>query len=137
MASPEAENERTVRELFEAVINGQEYDRIPACCSRDVVMHRPGAVATEGRDAYEAHYRGLHASIPDLEATLTDVVADGTRVATRFTVTGTHAGELLGVASTGRRVRFPAQVLFRLADGAIVEEFHQSDRTLLREQLRE
>lgn len=135
MDSLEEENEQTVRELFETVLNGQQYDRIPEFCGRDVVMHRPGAVVTEGREAYEDHYRKLHATVPDLAATLTDVVVDGTRVVIRFVVTGTHGRELLGMPPTGRTVQFPAQVLFRLADGAIVEEFHQSDRTHLREQL--
>lgn len=47
MDSPEEENEQTVRELFETVVNGQQYDRIPEYCSREVVMHRPGAVVEE------------------------------------------------------------------------------------------
>lgn len=128
-------NERTVRGLFEDVINGQEYDRIARYCAPDVVVHRPGGVVTDGREDYEAHYRELHAAFPDFEATLLDVLADSDRVATRFSVTGTHEGDLFGVAPTGNRVRFPAQVLFRLEDGAITEEFHQSDRLGLHAQL--
>lgn len=128
-------NERTVRGLFEDVINGQEYDRVSRYCAPDVAMHRPGGVVTVGRDDYESHYRELHAAFPDFEATLSDLLADTDRVATRFVVTGTHEGELLGIAPTGRRVQFPAQVLFRLDEGTITEEFHQSDRRSLRTQL--
>jgi predicted ester cyclase len=137
MAGPKRRNERTIRWLFDEVINGKQYDRIPRYCTPDVAMHRPGGVVIEGRDAYANHYRELHAAFPDFEAALTDVVADSERVATRLVVTGTHEGELLGVAPTGTRVRFSAQVLFRLADGTVTAEFHQSDRTSLREQLRE
>ncbi len=133
----ESENERRVRGLFEDVINGQAYDRIPRYCVPDVVVHRPGDVVIVGRDAYESHYRELHAAFPDFEATLTDVVVDTDRVATRFSVTGTHRGELLGIDPTGNEVQFPAQVLFRLDDGTITEEFHQSDWRSLQEQLTE
>jgi ketosteroid isomerase-like protein len=82
--SRERPTERTVRRLFEDVINGQRYECLPRYCSRDVVMHRPGDVVLEGLDAYEEHYRRLHAALPDFEATLEDVVADGDRVATRL-----------------------------------------------------
>lgn len=98
-------------------------------------MHRPGNTSIEGQEAYENHYRALHDALPDLEATLTDVLVDEDRVATRFVVVGTHDGTLLGVEPTGTRVRFSAQVLFRLSDGTITEEFHQSDRTSLRAQI--
>jgi len=128
-------NERTVRGLFEDVMNGQAYDQIPRYCAPDVVMHRPGGVVATGHSAYESHYRELHAAFPDFEASLTDLVADADRVATRFSVTGTHEGKLLGIAPTGTRVQFPAQVLFRLDKGAIAEEFHQSDRRSLHAQL--
>jgi predicted ester cyclase len=136
MATPAQQNERTVRGLFETVINGTQYDRLGEFCSPDVVMNRPGGAAAIGLDEYEDQYRELHRTFPDLEATLTDVVSDERRVATRFTVTATHEGELLGIEATGTRVTFPAQILFRLGDGTVVEEFHQSDRTTLRKQLR-
>jgi len=132
--SREQRNARIVRRLFEEVINGQRYDRIPEYCAEDVLVHRPGNVVLEGVDAYTEHYRRLHAALGDFEARLEDVVVDGDRVATRFSVTGTHEGELLGVAPTGTQVAFTAQVMFHL-DGEIVEEFHHSDRTSLREQL--
>lgn len=137
MVSPAERNEQTVRSLFEEVINGKRYDRIAHFCAPDVEMNRPGGRVRVGRDDYERHYRKLHTAFPDMEANLTDVVADETRVATRFVVTGTHDGELFGTAPTGKTVRFPAQVLFRFDDGAIVEEFHQSDRLVLRDQIEE
>jgi steroid delta-isomerase-like uncharacterized protein len=129
--------EQVVRSLFETVINGQEYEAIEQYCRPDVTLHRPGDVVEEGRDAYEQHYRNLHTVFPDFDATLTDVVADGTTVVARFTVTGTHEAPLFGMPATGTTVQFSAQILFRFEDGAILAEFHQSDRTHLREQLRQ
>jgi len=137
MSDRERRNERTVRGLFEDVLNGQRYERVSRYCLADVRLQRPGGVVVSGTDAYESHYRRLHSGLPDFEATLSDVVVDADRVATRFSVTGTHDGELLGVPATGTRVEFSAQVLFRLADGRVAEEFHLSDRATLREQLRE
>jgi predicted ester cyclase len=117
------------------VVNGQAYDPITEYCRPDVKMHRPGGDVVDGRDAYADHYRVLHDAFPDLTAEVTDLVAGSTQVATRFIVTGTHKGELLDHPPTGTVVRFPAQVLFRLSDGTIREEFHQSDRARLSRQL--
>lgn len=135
MSRAERLNERTVRGLFNKVINDQAYEMISRYCTPDVVMHRPGNTSIKGQEAYENHYRALHDALPNLEATLTDVLVDEDRVATRFVVVGTHDGELLGVESTGTRVRFSAQVLFHLSDGTITQEFHQSDRASLRAQI--
>lgn len=137
MVEPARTNEQTVRHLFDRVVNGQAYDRVAEYCGPDVRMHRPGGDVVDGRDAYAEHYRNLHDAFPDLTAEITDLVAGPARVASRFVVTGTHRGKLLGHPPTGTTVRFPAQVLFRLSKGTIHEEFHQSDRTRLRHQLAE
>lgn len=135
MTTPRERNELAVRELFDEVINGQEYDGIRRHCSPDVVLHRPGGAVVVGHDGYETHYRSLHTAFPDFEATLTDVVADTDRIATRFRVTGTHEGKLLDIPPTGTEVQFSAQILFRLTDAMVTEEFHQSDRYGLRAHL--
>lgn len=137
MTSPSERNERAVRSLFETVINGQEYEQIDQYCSPNVTLYGPGNVVEEGRDAYEEHYRNLHTVFPDFDATLTDVVANDTTVGTRFTVTATHDAPLFGMSATGATVRFSAQIVFRFEDGVIDTEFHQSDRSHLREQLRQ
>lgn len=137
MVAPETRNERTIRRLFETVINGQQYEQIQEYCQQDVVLNRPGGRRVVGRDAYAQHYRELHGVFPDLATDLTDLVADRERVATRFLVTGTHEGELMGVSASGNSVEFAAQILFRLADGRVTEEFHQSDWQAVESQIRE
>jgi len=137
MTNPEQRTEQVVRSLFESVINGQAYETIEQYCSHDITMYRPGDTVEEGHDAYEQHYRNLHRVFPDFDAALTDVVADDTTVGTRFTVTATHDAPLFGIPATGTTVQFSAQILFRFEDGVIATEFHQSDRTHLREQLRQ
>jgi len=135
MSSAAQRNERTVRGLLADVVEGQQYDCVADYCDPAVVMHRPGDVVVEGRDAYVEHYRTLHDALPDLSVSLTDLVADRDRVGTRFVVTGTHEGQILEMTPTGREVRFSGQVLFRLAGSTITEEFHQSDLDHLRKQL--
>jgi len=85
-------------------------------------VESPAAGVLSGRQAIEGVYRGWFAAFPDLELATDEVVIDGDRVAVAATVTGTHAGEFLGLAASGRRFKFRAMFMFVLRDARIVHE---------------
>ena len=62
-------------------------------------------------------------------------LAEGDRVMTRFTISGTDEGGLLGLSPTGRGATFGGIFVDRIADGRIVEHWGQSDMVGLLEQL--
>lgn len=59
--------------------------------------------------------------MPDIHLTVHDVIAEGHTVVGRTTVTGTHQGEFMGVAPTGKSVAYTEMLMFRFADGRVVE----------------
>ena len=63
----------------------------------------------------------LRRSFPDYHGTNEIQVAEGDMVANRFVFYGTHQGEYMGVAPTGREVTFPGLTLDKVIDGKIVE----------------
>src|SRR5262249_14013853 len=65
-----------------------------------------------------------------------ELVAEGDRVVARLTYTGTHAGALLGIAPTGRRVSYAGVAVFRIASGQIAEGWVWGDLHGLLGQLR-
>jgi predicted ester cyclase len=71
--------------------------------------------------------RGFIGALPDLHAAEQDIVAKGDTVAVRYVVEATHDGNLLGIAPTGRPVRWDAVDIYRLDDGMIVEEWAGDD----------
>jgi steroid delta-isomerase-like uncharacterized protein len=74
-------------------------------------------------------------SFPDWHSTFEDLVAEGDRVAERWTGRGTHLGELQGIPPTGKRVEAPGSVFYRIAGGKIVEFRGQLDMMGLMQQL--
>jgi steroid delta-isomerase-like uncharacterized protein len=58
----------------------------------------------------------------DMAVTSDDLIIDGDRVAQAMTVTGTHVGDFLGLAPTGKRFRLRAVFLYELRNGKIVRE---------------
>ena len=63
--------------------------------------------------------RGMRAGFPDLYFSIEEQIAEGDKVVTRFEWTGTHRGEFLGVAATGRSVKVWGMVIDRLQSGRI------------------
>jgi predicted ester cyclase len=93
------------------------------------VLPPPGAQACRDEVAL---YR---AAFPDLAVAIRDQVAEGDLVMTRWEASGTHQGELLGVAPTGRRVRIASLFFARLAGGRIAETRNSVDILSLHQQL--
>ena len=74
-------------------------------------------------------------SFPDWHSTFEELVAEGDRVAERWTGRGTHRGELQGIPPTGKRVEVPGSVFYRFVVVKIVEFRGQLDMMGMMQQL--
>ena len=68
-----------------------------------------------------------HAGLPDFRVTIDEMVAEGDKVVTRWTVRGTHQGELMGNAPTGNQITFTGYLFDRISGGKIDEEWVDYD----------
>ena len=68
-----------------------------------------------------------HSAFPDLRVTIEDQVAEGGKVATRWTVRGTHQGEMMGAAPTGNQVTFTGTQTDYIWGGKMVESWSNWD----------
>lgn len=75
------------------------------------------------------------AAFPDLHITFDDMVAESDRVAVRFTATGTHLGQMLGIPPTGKRVSVANITVYHLRDSRIVDQQGLTDTLGLLQQL--
>src|SRR5215472_4441259 len=82
--------------------------------TRDGVLHGPSG-ATQLYTAYTTAF-------PDTHYTIEDVVAEGERVVIRFTFSGTHRGDIRGIAATGKSVAVAGMVLFCFSEGQVIEQ---------------
>jgi steroid delta-isomerase-like uncharacterized protein len=78
---------------------------------------------------------GFVTALPDLEWTFDEVIAEGDRVAARWTTRGTHDGDLLGFAPTGKPVEFTGISFFTVGCGKVVEFQTEMDAGGLLEQV--
>jgi len=88
-----------------------------------------------GLNDFKAFAASLRSAFPDWYATTDELMAEGARVAERWTGRGTHQGEFQGVAPTGRQVTVPGVVFYRFASGKITEFWGLFDGLALMQQI--
>jgi steroid delta-isomerase-like uncharacterized protein len=116
---------RALLDRFHAAVNSRD-ERVVAqtideLFEPDVAFHAPVEMGVGGARAIMLVWSVLLRAYPDIHVAVEDVIADGDKVVSRHTVTGTHLGEHLGVAPTGRAVSYQEIFVFRVADGRIAE----------------
>jgi len=132
------ENKDVVRRMIDDCVNASRSDLLQEFVHPDLRVHpgTPGSAPdTEGLDGLRTAFERFHTTFPDLHITPEEVVAEGDLVAARWTATGTHSGELAGIAPTGRSVRWCGTDVYRLTDGRIIEWWRNDDFVGLLHQL--
>ena len=74
-------------------------------------------------------------AFPDLKGSIDDMIAEGDKVAVRFTIQGTHQGVFRDIAPTGKRITVSGLEIDRCAGGKFVETWLISDRLGMMQQL--
>ena len=130
--SIEEENKAVVRRMYDH-INRREFNDYYPLLDPECVFH-----STE-RDidyAMNKEFDGMFFNaFPDTTVTIEKIVAEGDMVAIRVIVKGTHRGEFMGMASTGKKVEIANTHILRIADGRIVEGWTTTEFPLMRQQL--
>ncbi len=114
------DNKAVVRRLYDAFGTG-DLKAMEAVLAPNVVDLTPKEGQTPGVEGFKERIIEFRNGFPDLTLTIETMIAEGDRVAERVTVRGTHRGEFLGVAPTGKRVTSNMMGFNQLADGKIVE----------------
>ncbi|WP_330292899.1 ester cyclase [Streptomyces sp. NBC_00576] len=117
-------NTATLNRLHSAVNSGDPdiiSKAIDELVAPDVLFHAPVPMGATGAEALKRVWEVLLRAFPDIHVTVEETVAEGDKVASRNTVTGTHRGEYQGLSPTGRTVAYSEIFIVRFADGRIAE----------------
>ena len=123
-----AENKALVNRWFEEVWNKGRADAIDEMFAADGVAHGLGGQDLHGPADFKVFHAAFRGAFPDVRVQMDELIAEGDKVAYRFTATGTHRGDSLGFAATGRAARFIGMGTIRIADGRIVEGWNILDQ---------
>ena len=125
-------NTTIVRRAFEAW-NKRDLPTI-AQLFPDCIYHSPATGEIRG-EAYRTFFTALLNAFPDGRLTVNDEVTDGDKVVVRWTFTGTHKTDLMGIAPTGKRVTMTGISITRIDNGKIVEAWEEWDNLGMLQQM--
>src|SRR5262245_17970244 len=101
----------------------------------DYRLHLPGVPAPMNREATKEVIKMFGGSFPDLRHALDEVIAEGSTVAVRWTVHGTHRGDFQGLTATGRSIELSGTTVHHMTGGKIGETWITFDNLALLQQL--
>ena len=128
-------NKHVVRRFVDEYQTAARQESFAELLHPDVVdRSRPPGVA-EGSEGVRQQFEAFRAAFPDFRAVIHDQIAEGDKVVTRKVFHGTHRGELMGIAPTGREVQIEVIDIVRIEGGQIVEHWNVVDRLGLLQQL--
>ena len=88
-----------------------------------------------GREGYKQNVTDWFVAFPDIQYITEDMVAEGDKVAIRWAYRGTHQGEFMGIAPTGKQVTMKGISIIRIVGGTIVEVWDEVDSLGIMQQL--
>ena len=131
-----AEESKTIVRRFWGIWEEGNIDLVDELLAPDYINHTPASpdqpTGPEGVKGVVAMFRS---AIPDLRVVVEDMIAEGDKVAVRYTLEGTHEGELFGVPPTGQRLSIKSISVERVSDGRIREHWRVTDSLDMMQQL--
>ena len=109
------ENKAIIRSLYEAD-NKKDLKILDDLISPD--FNDP-TFNLHGPEDYKKFELAFFKGFPDWIENIEDIIAEEDKVWVRFTATGTHKGEWLGLASTGKKVTVKAVQMWRINNGKV------------------
>ena len=80
-----------------------------------------------GIEGIKANFQMYIDGFADARITVDEQIAEGDIVATRWTGRGTHSGEIMGIAPTGKEVTVSGMTISKLEGGKVIEEWANWD----------
>jgi predicted ester cyclase len=122
------DNKTVVRRYFAGAYADEGEALVDELLAPDYVGRFPPNPDVVGQEAVKQFNRETRRAFPDLELTLDELLAEGDKVVVRWTMSGTHLGEMRGgIAPTGKPFTVTGTTTNRVASGKIAEAWGNID----------
>jgi len=129
------QNKSIVRRFWEEVFNGRKLTLIDELFTTDWVYHGVAGRKLYGQEGLKQFLTMYYHAFPDIQVKIENLIAEGDKVVSHVISRGTHKGELMGIAPTGKQVTVPAICISRFAGDKIVEDWEIIDLLGMLQQL--
>jgi predicted ester cyclase len=110
-------------------------ERLDEVVSADFVGHDLPPSVPPGIEGLKTFRRAVMKAIPDQISEIQDIIGEGDKIAARIWLAGTHRGDFMGIAATGKPVGAYVFEIARVENGKVAERWALLDRASLLQQL--
>jgi steroid delta-isomerase-like uncharacterized protein len=129
------ENKAVVRQFFEELLSTDNFALADELLSPGFRFYFAGSPDPMGLESYKEFLAARRAAFPDRRFVVEDMIAEGDKVSARFTMRGTHNGDLPGIVPSGKEVTMTGIDMIRLEEGKMVEDRVEVDQLGMMQQL--
>jgi steroid delta-isomerase-like uncharacterized protein len=120
-------------ETFVKMLNTHNPDLVDQFEAQDYINHN--AFVADGREANRQFWHAFFVALPDVSASMEDLVIAGDRVVGRFVYRGTQTGDLMGIPASGSAIEMRSIDIWRVEDGMFVEHWDELNYLQLFQQM--
>jgi predicted ester cyclase len=121
------ENKVIAQRIWEDLLNGGKTEKINDLIATDYVYHGPGGHEIKGIEGIKKFITWVHTSFPDVHFTANDLIAEGDRVVSFWTMKGTH--------KTNKPLEQRGMIISRVVNGKVAEDWEIFDRLAIASQM--
>jgi steroid delta-isomerase-like uncharacterized protein len=130
-----AENKQRYADYIQAIFNEARFDQLDGYLADGYEIKDAPPGSAPGAAGIREVVTMFRTAFPDMVITLDEVIAEGDWVASKSTLQGTHRGDFLGLAPTGRTVNVTSLTMVKLRDGRLTESWVKNDVAAMMRQL--
>lgn len=123
MESLQERNKKVVLRFNKEILEEGNIETFKQIMHDDFVNGSAPPHANKREDIFNNITKVLHKAFPDMKVEIYDQVAEGDKVTTRKAIFATHAGELMGVPATNRKVKIDVIDIVTVRDGKYYEHW--------------
>jgi predicted ester cyclase len=128
------QNKEVIRRWIVA-FNERDWATLRSFWIADSYVYRGFGVELHGAENWEQFIRSFLAGFPDLQCTIEDLFGEGDRCAWRLRFRGTHTGNFMGTAATGKQIEMVTTGISRLENGKVAEDWEEGNMLGLLQQI--
>lgn len=111
-----SEENKAIVQRYSEALNQRNLDVLDEIFAPEFIDHAASPDQPPGPEGLKQFFAMMDSGFPDFHATVEDMLAEGDKVAFRFTFHGTHQGEFMGIPPTGKQVTMQGIDIMRIVD---------------------
>ena len=106
------QNVNLVKRFYHDMWNRFDQSLFPELLTEDLEFRGSLGQAKRGYEEFGEYVDFIQQAFPDFHNHIEEIVSEGDRSFAKLTYTGTHRGEVFGIAPTGSRIEYSGAALF-------------------------